>query len=263
LFVSIRPLAAAARGVVWVTGQARRRLRPGTPGLQVSPAVPVAGQRHRRRVRSLGRMRTWHGRRRVMCAASTDRRCRRGLGHSGRRVPVRRAGHDRSDDQQHDASDDTPSGAQEYPLSHFETPFIAWRTLAADSDTVCPAIVTGQALAHWMPVYGFLMTDDDIPPYAATGTIDTGPEPRTTAPGPPTSSRSPRLWTPTSRRSKTRKSETSRRSLAPATQPRRELHPGPSSTTPARKWSSLRPGTARRCPSPGSQPTTTAASGTR
>jgi para-nitrobenzyl esterase len=60
-----------------------------------------------------------------------------------------------------------------YPLSHFETPFIAWRTLAADSDTVCPAIVTDEALARWMPVYGFLMTDNDIPPYAATGTIDT------------------------------------------------------------------------------------------
>ena len=60
-----------------------------------------------------------------------------------------------------------------YPLSHFETPFIAWRTLAADSDTVCPAIVTDEALARWMPVYGFLMTDNDIPPYAAAGTIDT------------------------------------------------------------------------------------------
>ena len=31
-----------------------------------------------------------------------------------------------------------------YPLSHFEAPFIAWRTLAADSDTVCPAIVTDE-----------------------------------------------------------------------------------------------------------------------
>jgi para-nitrobenzyl esterase len=35
-----------------------------------------------------------------------------------------------------------------YPLSRFETPFIAWRTLAADTDTVCPAIVTDQALAR-------------------------------------------------------------------------------------------------------------------
>ena len=60
-----------------------------------------------------------------------------------------------------------------YPLSRFETPFIAWRTVAADSDTVCPAIVTDQDLARWMPVYGFLMTDNDLPPYTATGSPDT------------------------------------------------------------------------------------------
>lgn len=60
-----------------------------------------------------------------------------------------------------------------YPLSRFETPFIAWRTLAADSDTVCPAIVTEEDLARWMPVYGFLMNDNDLPPYQATGTRDT------------------------------------------------------------------------------------------
>jgi len=60
-----------------------------------------------------------------------------------------------------------------YPLSHFETPFIAWRTVAADSDTVCPAIVTDEDLARWMPVYGFLMNDNDLPPYQPTGTRDT------------------------------------------------------------------------------------------
>jgi para-nitrobenzyl esterase len=60
-----------------------------------------------------------------------------------------------------------------YPLSRFETPFIAWRTLAADSDTVCPAVVTDEDLSRWMPVYGFLMNDNDLPPYQATGTRDT------------------------------------------------------------------------------------------
>lgn len=60
-----------------------------------------------------------------------------------------------------------------YPLSRFETPFIAWRTLAADSDTVCPAIVTDEDLARWMPVYGFLMNDNDLPPYQPVGTRDT------------------------------------------------------------------------------------------
>jgi para-nitrobenzyl esterase len=60
-----------------------------------------------------------------------------------------------------------------YPLSRFETPFIAWRTLAADSDTVCAGIVTDQDLARRMPVYGFFSVDNDLPPYQATGTRDT------------------------------------------------------------------------------------------
>ena len=60
-----------------------------------------------------------------------------------------------------------------YPLSRFDSPYIAWRTIAANSSTVCPAIVTDQDLARWMPVYGYLITDNDIPPYAATGTVAT------------------------------------------------------------------------------------------
>ena len=66
-----------------------------------------------------------------------------------------------------------PQVLTRYPLSRFETPFIAWRTLAADSDTVCPGIVTDQDLARWMPVYGFFSVDNDLPPYTATGTRDT------------------------------------------------------------------------------------------
>jgi para-nitrobenzyl esterase len=66
-----------------------------------------------------------------------------------------------------------PQVLAHYPLSRFETPFIAWRTLAADSDTVCPAIVTDRALARWMPVYAFLMNDNDIPPYTPFGARDT------------------------------------------------------------------------------------------
>jgi len=66
-----------------------------------------------------------------------------------------------------------PQVLARYPLSRFETPFIAWRTLAADSDTVCPAIVTDEALARRMPVYGFLMNDNDLPPYTPTGAADT------------------------------------------------------------------------------------------
>jgi para-nitrobenzyl esterase len=56
-----------------------------------------------------------------------------------------------------------------YPVSRFDSPYVAFRTVAADSDTVCPSIVTDQELARWMPVYGYLITDNDLPPYSATG----------------------------------------------------------------------------------------------
>jgi para-nitrobenzyl esterase len=50
-----------------------------------------------------------------------------------------------------------------YPLDRFYSPFVAWRTVAADSDTVCPAIVTDQELARWMPVYGYEIDDGNAP----------------------------------------------------------------------------------------------------
>jgi para-nitrobenzyl esterase len=56
-----------------------------------------------------------------------------------------------------------------YPLSHFDSPGVAWRTVAADSDTVCPSLVTNQDLANRMPVYGYEIDDNDIPPYVAAG----------------------------------------------------------------------------------------------
>ncbi|MGP0035097.1 MAG: carboxylesterase family protein [Solirubrobacteraceae bacterium] len=56
-----------------------------------------------------------------------------------------------------------------YPLSHFDSPGVAWRTVAADSDTVCPSLVTDQDLASRMPVYAYEIDDNDIPPYAAAG----------------------------------------------------------------------------------------------
>jgi para-nitrobenzyl esterase len=55
-----------------------------------------------------------------------------------------------------------------YPLARFGSPYIAWRTVAADSDTVCSSIFTDQALARRMPVYGYLITDSDLPPYTQT-----------------------------------------------------------------------------------------------
>jgi para-nitrobenzyl esterase len=59
-----------------------------------------------------------------------------------------------------------------YPLSRFYSPYLAFRTVAADSDTVCPALVTDRELARYMPVYGYEMDDGDAPPY--TTTVPTG-----------------------------------------------------------------------------------------
>ena len=59
-----------------------------------------------------------------------------------------------------------------YPLSHFDSPGIAYRTVTADSDTVCPSLVTDRELSRLMPVYAYEIDDYDIPPYApgAVGT---------------------------------------------------------------------------------------------
>jgi para-nitrobenzyl esterase len=51
-----------------------------------------------------------------------------------------------------------------YPASHYPSPYLAWRTLAADSNTVCPALVTDRDLARWMPVYGYEIDDGNAPP---------------------------------------------------------------------------------------------------
>ena len=56
-----------------------------------------------------------------------------------------------------------------YPLSHFDSPGLAWRTVAADSDTVCPALQTDRDLAGRLPTWGYEIDDNDIPPYAAAG----------------------------------------------------------------------------------------------
>jgi para-nitrobenzyl esterase len=56
-----------------------------------------------------------------------------------------------------------------YPLSHFDSPGVAWRTVAADSDTVCPALQTDRDLASRLPTWGYEIDDTDIPPYRAAG----------------------------------------------------------------------------------------------
>jgi para-nitrobenzyl esterase len=55
-----------------------------------------------------------------------------------------------------------------YPLSRYYSPYLAFRTVAADSDTVCPGLVTERELARYMPVYGYEMDDGDPPPNTQT-----------------------------------------------------------------------------------------------
>jgi para-nitrobenzyl esterase len=56
-----------------------------------------------------------------------------------------------------------------YPLSRFDSPGVAWRTVAADSDTVCPALSTAAALASRMRTREYEIDDNDLPPYRAAG----------------------------------------------------------------------------------------------
>jgi para-nitrobenzyl esterase len=56
-----------------------------------------------------------------------------------------------------------------YPLRRFGSPWLAWRTLAADSTAVCPALATARALARWTQVYEYQVNDGDAPPRSMTG----------------------------------------------------------------------------------------------
>jgi para-nitrobenzyl esterase len=58
-----------------------------------------------------------------------------------------------------------------YPLARFPSPYVASRTVAADSNTVCPALVRDQYLSKVMPLYAFEGDDPDLPPYS-TATAD-------------------------------------------------------------------------------------------
>jgi len=55
-----------------------------------------------------------------------------------------------------------------YPLARYASPYLAFRTVAADSDTVCPSLLTDQDLARYMPVFGYEMDDGDPPPNTQT-----------------------------------------------------------------------------------------------
>lgn len=56
-----------------------------------------------------------------------------------------------------------------YPVNRFNSPFVAWRTVAADSSTVCSLLRTASELSRWMPVYTYLIQYGDPWPQRFTG----------------------------------------------------------------------------------------------
>jgi para-nitrobenzyl esterase len=57
-----------------------------------------------------------------------------------------------------------PRVFRHYPLDRFPSPFIAYRTVVADSDSVCPAITADHVLARRIPVYAWQNDDASMPP---------------------------------------------------------------------------------------------------
>ncbi len=56
-----------------------------------------------------------------------------------------------------------------YPLKRFNSPFVAWRTVAADSSTVCPNMRTAELLSRWMPTFSYEIDYGDPWPQRFTG----------------------------------------------------------------------------------------------
>jgi para-nitrobenzyl esterase len=56
-----------------------------------------------------------------------------------------------------------------YPLARFNSPFVAYRTVAADSNTVCSALRTAEELSRWMPVFEYEVDYGDPWPQVFTG----------------------------------------------------------------------------------------------
>jgi para-nitrobenzyl esterase len=50
-----------------------------------------------------------------------------------------------------------------YRLRRFPSPFVAYRTVVADSDSVCPALVADRRLSRYIPVYAWQNDDADMP----------------------------------------------------------------------------------------------------
>ncbi|MFC3454903.1 carboxylesterase/lipase family protein [Amycolatopsis speibonae] len=59
-----------------------------------------------------------------------------------------------------------PAVRKTYPLKRFPAPapFLAFRTIVADSNSVCPSVLNNERLARHIPVYAYQMDDTDVPP---------------------------------------------------------------------------------------------------
>ncbi len=56
-----------------------------------------------------------------------------------------------------------PAVERLYPLSQYQSPYDAYRTIMADSASVCPVLQTNQKLSKYIPVYVDINTDADNP----------------------------------------------------------------------------------------------------
>jgi para-nitrobenzyl esterase len=56
-----------------------------------------------------------------------------------------------------------PAVERLYPLSQYQSPYTAYRTIMADSASVCPMLQTNQELSKYIPVYVDIDTDADNP----------------------------------------------------------------------------------------------------
>lgn len=56
-----------------------------------------------------------------------------------------------------------PTVERLYPLSQYQSPYTAYRTIMADSASVCPMLQTSQELSRYIPVYADINTDADNP----------------------------------------------------------------------------------------------------
>ncbi|GIL28223.1 carboxylesterase/lipase family protein [Actinocatenispora comari] len=64
-----------------------------------------------------------------------------------------------------------PTVRRLYPLSRYSSPFIAYRTIMADSASVCPLLTANDNLARHIPLYADLDEDADNPAHEITAPV--------------------------------------------------------------------------------------------